>query len=55
MTGISPEKTVFVPELKNSSELIDLDKYGDIYILYDNYLMDEAYREEKALKGRCSK
>ncbi len=53
MTGIPAAKTAFVPEVAGSVNAIDLDRFKDIYLLYDNYLLDDARREEKALKGRC--
>ena len=54
MTGVSPEKTVFLPDVKDSVNAIDLARFRDIFLLYDNYLLDDARREEKTLKARCS-
>ena len=50
MTGISPDKLDFVPEVRGSVLRLDPERYKDLYILYDNYLLDDARREEKTLK-----
>ena len=50
MTGLDPEKLVFTPEVKDSVLLLDPKAHKDLYILYDNYLLDDARREEKTLK-----
>lgn len=54
MTGIAPDKLIFTPEVSNSVNLIDTGRYKDIYLLYDNYLLQDARREAKTLKERCS-
>ena len=53
MAGVPEEKTVFLPEVSGSVNAIDLDRFKDIFLLYDNYLLDDARKEEKALKARC--
>ena len=52
MTGIDLNKIETVEEIKDCSRLVDTGKYKNIFILYDNYLMDEARREEALLLER---
>ena len=52
MTGIDPGKILTTPTVKDSQLLVDLNEYENVFILYDNYLMDEARREAKMLLQR---
>ncbi len=55
MSGVDTGKILITDRAKDSSLLVDTDKYKDIYILYDNYFLDEAIREEKLLLERGAK
>ena len=52
MSGVDTSKILITDYAKDSSRLVDTDKYKDIFILYDNYFLDEAIREEKLLLER---
>ncbi len=52
MTGLDLSKIETTDEVKDCSALVNLDKYDNIYVLYDNYFLDEARREEKLLLER---
>lgn len=52
MTGIPKEKILTTDSVKDCSSLVDLETYKDVYVLYDNYFLDEARREEKLLTQR---
>ena len=52
MTGIPKEKILTTDSVKDCSALVDLNTYKDVYVLYDNYFLDEARREEKLLIER---
>lgn len=56
MNGIDPAKITVTDEVKNCSDLVDLDKYTDVYLLFENYWLDEALAEEKRLleRGRAA-
>ena len=52
MTGLDETKIVTTDTVKDCSALVDVTKYDEIYVLYDNYFLDEARREEKLLLER---
>lgn len=52
MTGLDLSKIVTTDTVKDCSALVDVNKYDNIYVLYDNYFLDEARREEKLLLER---
>lgn len=47
MTGIPKEKIVLYPTSPDSAPLVDTEKYHNVYILYDNYRLDEAVAMKK--------
>ncbi|MBQ6023942.1 MAG: DUF1727 domain-containing protein, partial [Clostridia bacterium] len=47
MTGIPREKILLYPTSPDSAPLVDTDKYHNVYILYDNYRLDEAVAMKK--------
>ena len=55
MTGLDLNKIITTDHVKDSSLFVDTDKYKDIFILHDNYFLDEALREEKLLLERGEK
>ena len=55
MTGIDTSKIILTEQIKNSSDLVDTETYKNIFILYDNYFLDEAIEEEKRLLERGEK
>ena len=52
MSGVDPAKIVTTDEVKNCSDLVDLDTYSDVYLLFENYWLDEALAEERRLLER---
>ena len=52
MSGVDISKIVTTDEVKNCSALVDTRKYQDIYLLFENYWLDEALAEEKLLVQR---
>ncbi|MBQ6066349.1 MAG: DUF1727 domain-containing protein [Clostridia bacterium] len=52
MSGVDLSKIVTTDEVKNCSALVDTQKYQDIYLLFENYWLDEALAEEKLLVAR---
>ena len=52
MTGIDPDKIETVESVRDCSRLVDTGRYKNIFILYDNYFLDEARREEALLLER---
>ena len=52
MTGLDISKIITTDSVKDCSALVDVNKYDNIYVLYDNYFLDEARREEKLLLER---
>ena len=52
MTGLDASRIVITDTVKDCSALVDVNKYDNIYVLYDNYFLDEARREEKLLLER---
>ena len=52
MSGVDISKIVTTDEVKNCSALVDTQKYQDIYLLFENYWLDEALAEEKLLVAR---
>lgn len=55
MTGVDTSKIITTDTVKDCSALVDTDEYKNIFVLYDNYFLDEARREEKLLKERGEK
>ncbi len=55
MTGLDTGKIVTTDTVKDCSALVDTDKYKNIFVLYDNYFLDEARREEALLRERGAK
>lgn len=52
MTGLDLSKIATTDSVKDCHTLVDVNKYDNIYVLYDNYYMDEARREEKMMLKR---
>ena len=52
MSGVDISKIITTDEVKNCSALVDTQKYQDIYLLFENYWLDEALAEEKKLAER---
>ena len=52
MSGVDIGKIITTDEVKNCSALVDTRKYQDIYLLFENYWLDEALAEEKLLVRR---
>ncbi len=55
MTGIDTGKIVTTDTVKDCSALVDTEKYKNVFVLYDNYFLDEARREEALLRERGAK
>ena len=52
MSGVDLSKIITTDTVKNCSALVDTQKYQDIYLLFENYWLDEALAEEKRLVER---
>lgn len=52
MTGLDLAKIKTTDAVKDCSKLVDINKYKEVYVLYDNYFLDEARREEALLRER---
>ena len=52
MSGLDLSKIKTTDTVKNCSALVDTEKYQDIYLLFENYWLDEALAEEKRLIER---
>ena len=52
MSGVDLSKIATTDEVKDCSKLVDTQKYQDIYLLFENYWLDEALAEEKKLAER---
>ncbi len=52
MSGIDLSKVLTTDTVKNSAMLVDTEKYQDIYLLFENYWLDDALAEEKLLIER---
>ena len=50
--SIDALKIATTDEVKDCSKLVDTQKYQDIYLLFENYWLDEALAEEKKLAER---
>ena len=55
MSGLDLSKIVTTDEVKDCSKLVDTQKYQDIYLLFENYWLDEALAEEQKLVERGEK
>ena len=55
MTGLDPAKIETTDSVRDCSALVDTDRYHNIFVLYDNYFLDEARREVKLLEERGEK
>ena len=52
MTGLDLSRIKTTDTVKNCSALVDTERYQDIYLLFENYWLDEALAEEKRLVER---
>ena len=52
MTGIDLSGIETVEAVRDCYRLVDTDRYKNIFVLYDNYLMDEARREVRMLEEK---
>ncbi len=52
LAGVDPNKIKIVDDVIRGAELIDTDKYSDVYILYDPYILAETETVKKAVCAR---
>lgn len=53
LAGVDPNKILTAPAPAEGADLVDIDTYRSIYVLYDNYLVDQAMIVQKRLAAKA--